>query len=165
MPRRRRGLLDHTCYHITHRCHERDFLLKFGVDRDRYIDFLFRTKNRFRIEILNYIVTSNHVHLLVWSRNSDNISRAIQYLDGRFAQLYNRRKGREGAFWRDRYSITAIESGVHLSRCLFYTQHHRPAPQALADGVRFSKKLADFMAESTRNAQKIYRLRYNVGAK
>ena len=120
MSRRPRGLLDHTCYHITHRCHERDFLLKFEIDRVRYVDLLLQTKKRYRIDILNYIVTSNHVHLLVWSRNSENISRAMQYLHGRFAQLYNRRKDREGAFWQDRYSTTAIESGFHLSHCLFY---------------------------------------------
>ena len=120
MPRRRRKLLNHTCYHITHRCHKREFLLKFAIDRDRYVELLFKTSKRFRIAILDYIVTSNHVHLLVWSRNSKNIPLAMQYLHGRFAQGYNHRKSREGAFWRDRYHTTAIESGDHLRRCLFY---------------------------------------------
>lgn len=36
MPRRHRGFLDYGCYHITHRCHERKFLLKFSKDRDKY---------------------------------------------------------------------------------------------------------------------------------
>jgi putative transposase len=95
-------------------------LLKFGIDRDGYVDLLFQTRKHYRIDILNYIVTSNHVHLLVWSRNSNNIGLAMQFLHGRFAQFYNHRKAREGAFWRDRYHTTAIESGFHLSRCLFY---------------------------------------------
>jgi len=29
MPRRRRGWIDDACYHVTHRCHEREFLFKF----------------------------------------------------------------------------------------------------------------------------------------
>jgi len=120
MPRRRQGLLDHTCYHITHRCHQREFLLKFGMDRDRYIELLYRAKERYRIDILNYMITSNHVHLLVWSRKGRNIPMAMQFLQGEFAKYYNRRKDREGAFWRDRYHTTAIESGIHLCRCLFY---------------------------------------------
>jgi putative transposase len=37
---------------------------------------------------------------------------------GRSGQAYNRRKGRKGAFWEDRYHATAIESGEHPWRCL-----------------------------------------------
>jgi len=39
---------------------------------------------------------------------------------GRTAQAFNRRKGRQGAFWEDRYHATAIECGEHLLRCLAY---------------------------------------------
>ncbi len=35
-------------------------------------------------------------------------------------QAYNRRKGRKGAFWEDRYHATAVETGTHLARCLVY---------------------------------------------
>ncbi len=120
MPRRRRGLLDKTCYHITHRCHQRDFLLKFEIDRNKYLEILFRTKQRYKVDFLDYMITSNHVHLLVWSRKGQEIARALQYVQGQFAQYYNHRKKRQGAFWRDRYHTTIIQSGFHLSRCLFY---------------------------------------------
>ena len=72
MPRRRRGWIDNACYHITHRCHEREFLFKFSKYRDIYINQLFETKQRFNVDILNYIVTSNHVHLLVTAKNGKN---------------------------------------------------------------------------------------------
>ncbi len=39
---------------------------------------------------------------------------------GRTAQEYNQRKGRQGAFWEDRYHATAIEVDEHLHRCLVY---------------------------------------------
>jgi putative transposase len=120
MPRRRRDLADHSCYHLTHRCHKREFLLKFAVDRDRYCRLLYETARRFRISVLDYIITSNHIHLLVWSHHGQEISRAMQYLQGEFGQYYNMRKSRQGAFWTDRFSSTRIQSGAHLSRCLFY---------------------------------------------
>ncbi len=44
----------------------------------------------------------------------------MQLIEGRTAQAHNRRKGRKGAFWEDRYHATAIESGEHLWRCLVY---------------------------------------------
>ena len=120
MPGRLRGLTDHTCYHVTHRCHKREFLFRFAKDRKRYTELLRETVHRYRVDVLNYVVTSNHVHLLVWVRKSSELPRAMQFLQGEFAQQYNKRKAREGAFWRDRYHTTMIQSGAHLSRCLFY---------------------------------------------
>jgi putative transposase len=78
-------------------------------------------RNRFSLQILNYTVTSNHVHLLVKDNDeAKSIPPAIQLVAGRVGQEYNQRKRRKGAFWEDRYHATAIESGEHLRRCLVY---------------------------------------------
>ncbi len=53
-------------WHITHRCHKREFLLKFSKDRHRWLLWLFEAKKRYGLIILNYTVTSNHIHLLVY---------------------------------------------------------------------------------------------------
>ncbi|WP_197910390.1 transposase [Desulfosarcina ovata] len=108
-------------WHITHRCHKRDFLLKFAKDRTRWMELLFEAKMKFRLSILNFIITSNHIHLILSSsENPQAIPGAMQLIAGRTAQEYNRRKKRKGAFWQDRYHATAIESGKHLWRCLVY---------------------------------------------
>lgn len=120
MPRRRRGFLDHACYHITHRCHKREFLLKFARNRDLYLNLLRETVGRYKIDVLDYAITSNHVHLLIWSRRGSEVPAAMQYLQGRFGQSFNKSKGREGAYWSDRYHSTLIESGRHLGQCLSY---------------------------------------------
>ncbi len=39
---------------------------------------------------------------------------------GRTAQAYNKRKGRQGAYWEDRYHATAVQSDEHFVRCLVY---------------------------------------------
>ncbi len=71
--------------------------------------------------ILNYIVTSNHVHLIVHGKDGgETIPKSIQLLAGRTGQEYNQRKKRAGAFWEDRYHATAIETGEHLLRCIVY---------------------------------------------
>ena len=44
----------------------------------------------------------------------------MQLIAGRTAQEYNQRKGRQGAFWEDRYHATAIQVDEHLHRCLVY---------------------------------------------
>ncbi len=48
------------------------------------------------------------------------ISKSIQLIAGRTGQEYNNRKSRKGAFWEDRYHATAVESEMHLFKCLVY---------------------------------------------
>ena len=71
--------------------------------------------------VLNYAVTSNHIHLLlVCDDDRDVIPNSIKLIAGRTGQEYNQRKNRKGAFWEDRYRAMAVESGEHLFQCLVY---------------------------------------------
>jgi REP element-mobilizing transposase RayT len=80
----------------TGRCHKREFLLKFAKDRNRWLELLLEAKKRFGLIILNYTVTSNHIHLLVFDgAGKDVIPRAMQLIAGRTGQEYNRRKSRK----------------------------------------------------------------------
>ncbi len=108
------------CLHITHRCHQRKFFLKFARDRRRWIDWLFEAKKRYGLCVLNYVVTSNHIHVLVKDCGKGEIARSMQLVAGRVAQGYNLRKRRKGAFWEDRYHATAVATDGHLLRCLLY---------------------------------------------
>jgi len=105
---------------VTHRCQERRFLLKFERDRRRYLERLREVALSREVAVLDYMVTANHVHLLLWAQSARQISTAMHWLQGNTARDYNRRQAREGAFWRGRYHPTLIETGAHLSRCLFY---------------------------------------------
>jgi REP-associated tyrosine transposase len=120
MPRANRHFVPGHVWHITHRCHHKSFLLKFARDRKRYLRWIFEAKKRFGLCVLNYTVTSNHVHLLVKDTGSNVIAQSVQLIAGRTGQEYNRRKRRQGAFWEDRYHATAIETDAHLHRCLVY---------------------------------------------
>lgn len=120
MPRANRHFLPGQVWHITHRCHERSFLLRFPRDRRAYRYWLFEARKRFGLCVLNYVVTSNHIHLLVKDTGDKVLARSMQLAAGCTAQQYNQRRGRNGAFWEDRYHATAIETGEHLHRCLVY---------------------------------------------
>ena len=120
MARANRHHIPGQIWHITHRCHKQEFLLKFARDRKRWLQWLFEAKKRFGLDILNYTVTSNHYHLLVVDGDEQVIPRSLQLVAGKTAQEFNRRKDRRGAFWEDRYHATAIETGEHFLRCLVY---------------------------------------------
>ncbi len=121
MARAKRHYIPGYIWHITHRCHKRESLLKFSKDRHRYLQWLYQAKKRYGLTILNYMVTSNHVHLLVADDgNRGMIPNSMQLVAGRTGQEFNQRKGRKGAYWEDRYHATAVESGDHLARCMVY---------------------------------------------
>lgn len=121
MPRANRYFMPGYIWHITHRCHKQEFLLKFAQTRQRYIHWLYQARKRFSCEILNYTITSNHIHLIVRDGAGDkDIPSMIQLVAGRTAQEYNIKKHRKDAFWEDRYHATAIETGEHLRQCFIY---------------------------------------------
>jgi putative transposase len=120
VPRRVRHVADGHVWHITHRCHDQAFLLRFARDRQAWQHWLREARLRYDLCVLNFIVTCNHIHLLVRDRGDNAIASSMQLIAGATAQAYNRRKNRRGAFWEDRYRVTAVESGRHLARCLVY---------------------------------------------
>jgi putative transposase len=120
MPRAHRNYLPGFVWHLTHRCHRRRFLLKFARDRRLWRHWLYQARKRYGLCVLDYTVTSNHIHLLVRDQGDDEIAASMQLIEGRTAQLFNGRKSRAGAFWQDRYHATAVETGEHLARCLVY---------------------------------------------
>ncbi len=107
-------------WHITHRCHRREFLLKFARDRRRWKYWLFQARKRYGLCVLSYIVTSNHIHLLVLDRGKGEIVQSMQLIAGRTAQEYNQRKQRRGAYWEDRYHATAVDTDDYMARCMVY---------------------------------------------
>ena len=122
MARRKRLHIPGFLWHITHRCHKKEHLLKFEKDRKTWRNWLFEAKKRFGLKVLTYAVTCNHIHLLAVDSGKGVISRSMQLVSGNTGQAFNSRKNRKGAFWEDRFYTTAIENGIHLLRCMAYIE-------------------------------------------
>ena len=121
MPRARLFLISGYVWHLTHRCHNRDFLLRFDLDRKNWVDLMFQAIRRYGLHVLNFAITSNHIHLLIYADGRRHvIPRSIMLAASRTALDYNRRKDRTGAFWEGNYHATAVETGSHFQNCLVY---------------------------------------------
>jgi putative transposase len=79
-------------WHLTHRRRRREFLLKSGRDRNTYLRWLCEARKRLGFCVLDYMITSNHVHLLVQDTGENVIAWSMQLTAGRSAQAFNRRK-------------------------------------------------------------------------
>ncbi len=122
MPRANRYLLPGHVVHLTHRCHNREFFLKFQRDRRAYRWWLWEALRRHPVSLLAYALTSDHVHWLVQIQQPQQLSRCVGLVHGCVAQQFIRRKHRCGSFWAGRFHITMVESGEYLWRCLLYIE-------------------------------------------
>lgn len=61
------------------------------------MDLLKRARERYEVRVVAYVLTPNHVHLLVWVGEIP-LGRGTQFLQGDFAQWYDRRCGYAGHF-------------------------------------------------------------------
>ena len=122
MPRANRHYLPGHIWHITPAAIKENFTLKFAGMKSYAVTcgWVFEARKRFDLSVLDYVVTSNHVHLLVKDTGRNVIAHSMQLIAGRTAQEYNRRRATKGAFWEDRYHATAIEIDAHLHRCVVY---------------------------------------------
>lgn len=123
MPRANRFFAPGHIWHITHRCHNGEFLLRHAKDRNNWLNWLLEAKNRHKLCILGYAVTCNHIHLLVFDDGIvSSISKSMHLVSGSTALQYNKRKTRKGAFWKGRFHATAVEDDIHFFRCLVYIE-------------------------------------------
>jgi putative transposase len=90
MARAHRHLPPGQVWHLNHRCHKREFLLKFARYRERWRQWLYKARRRYKLTILNYCVTSKHVHPLVYDDAGGNgVTQSIQLLAGRTGDISN----------------------------------------------------------------------------
>jgi putative transposase len=120
MPRATRYLQDGFIYHLTHRCHNGEWFLRFEAERDKYRKWLRVGALRHKVAVLAYTVTSNHAHVVVAVDDSHAVAAMMQLAAGVVAQSRNRRKGHTDSVWEHPYQCTRVQDGVHLLNCLRY---------------------------------------------
>lgn len=120
MPRASRYLVKGRTYHLTHRCHDRRFLLRFVAERDAYREWLRVGARRYKVAVYGYCITCNHTHVVVHAHDVEAVAAMMRLAASTVGQALNRKKGREGAVWEHPYQCTMVEDGRHLLNCLRY---------------------------------------------
>jgi putative transposase len=120
MPRATRYLKDGFIFHLTHRCHNRRFLLSRVRDRNLYRTWLHKAVQRYSVPVYGFCITGNHVHLIVHVDDRESVGLMMHLVAGVYGQKMNRKKGDEGSVWEHPYHCTLIQDGQHLLNCIRY---------------------------------------------
>jgi putative transposase len=79
---------------------------------------------RFECEIHAYVFMTNHVHLLVSTRDARGISKTMQSVGRQYVRYFNDRSGRTGTLWEGRYRATVIDTDEYLFTCCRYIEEN-----------------------------------------
>ena len=108
MSRPLRLLAPGAVYHVVSRGNAKMAIFCDDIDRRRFLAILETVARRCRIECHAYCLMSNHYHLVIRTLEP-NLSAAIQYLNGVYAQWWNKRHNRCGHVWQGRFKAQLIE--------------------------------------------------------
>lgn len=104
---------ENAIWHLTARGNEQHDIFRDDVDRERFVLMLSQTVIRFGWKLISWTLMSNHYHLVV--RTPDpNLSRGMHWLNGRYAQSFNRRHKRRGHLFQGRFHGVLVEKESHL---------------------------------------------------
>lgn len=106
-------------HHITQRGNNRQDVFLLDEDRRFYLETLRERSRRFGVTLLGYCLMTNHVHLVAVPERLDSLARALGQAHSRYAQRFNRRYGRSGHLWQNRFYSCPL-GRTHLMQALLY---------------------------------------------
>ncbi len=110
MPRSTRMCIEGATYHVFTRCIERRDLMRKDFYKEIMLDTLQLAQDKYSFDLVFYEVLDNHIHLVITTRKGEaTISRIMQYVKARFAEKYNRKNGRTGPFWNERFGDVIVD--------------------------------------------------------
>jgi REP-associated tyrosine transposase len=119
MPRIRRSDLPDGLFHVTTRgCHGQRV---FHDDDDRrlLLSLLAVVVGRHGWDCHAFCLMGTHYHLVI-DTTTENLSGGMHYLNGEYADRFNRRHGRGGHVFGARFASWEIRDEVHYERTLEY---------------------------------------------
>lgn len=110
-PRVKKGV--YCTYHVISRGVERKPIFRHDDDKIRFLDTLARMKEKLNYKIYGYCLMDNHIHLIIDSNGSD-ISIIMKSINVSYAMYFNRKYGRCGHLFQDRFRSEVVDDDIYL---------------------------------------------------
>ena len=137
MPRTARKTGDNGVYHIVMRGINKQTVFYDENDGAIFLNRLIRLKGELDFEIFAFCLMNNHAHLLIkepppildesgqLQPSPNNVGKIIHKLLTSYVQWYNKKYGRVGHLFQNRFSSEPIDTDEYLLACMRYI-HQNP---------------------------------------
>ena len=95
-------------YHVTSRGNERKKVFKSQRDREKFLEYLESSTQRYDAVIHAYCLMDNHYHLLL-ETPLGNLSQIMQHINGAYTTYFNVKRKRSGHLFQGRYKAILID--------------------------------------------------------
>ncbi len=106
-------------YHVTIRGNERKALFKTDADRERFIQVLADSLERYSIRLYLYCLMKNHAHFIL-ETPCGNLSRFMQRFQTAYTVYYNKRHRRSGHLMQGRFGASIVEEDRYILKLSRY---------------------------------------------
>lgn len=120
MPRISRKSLKSSYFHVIVQGIEKRYIFEKHREKEKYIKLLMGNSNKYNINILAYCIMDNHAHMLIFSKEINDLSKYMKSVNTSFALYFNKINNRVGYVFRDRFRSEPIKSQGQLYRTLTY---------------------------------------------
>ncbi len=125
MPRISRKNIIGKCFHLMSQGINKEKIFLDNMWKEKYKELLKKYSLEYKINIISYCIMNNHVHLLVYVDDVNNLSKFMHRINTIYASYYNRENNRVGYVFRNRYQVQTIKDEMHLKTCIVYI-HNNP---------------------------------------
>jgi REP element-mobilizing transposase RayT len=106
-------------WHLTARGNERKRIFRSAPDYLRFLELLGEAARRYNWIVYAYVLMTNHTHLVI-ETPEETLSRGMQWLNGKYAQWFNRKYKRCGHLFQGRFKGFVVEKETYLLEVLRY---------------------------------------------
>lgn len=118
-------------FHVISRCLNREHLISSEEHREHYLELLSDALSHTDARLLAYCLMSSHTHLVVQA-GDEPLARLMRPLLSGFAGWLNRRLGRSGPLFADRYRATLVDKDEYLLQLVRYV-HNNPVRAGMVE--------------------------------
>ena len=122
MPRKPRFIIPDVPVHIVQRGHSRNPVFFEDADYSAYLGWLKSGAERYHCAIHAYVLMTNHIHILATPRDTEGITRMMQYVGRHYVPYINHTYGTTGSIWEGRYKAGLIQDEHYLLTCMRYIE-------------------------------------------
>jgi len=111
-------------YHLLSRGNQQQTVSLSDQDRRTFLESLVRLSERFKVDIIAYVLMDNHYHMLIRTIRA-NLSKAMQWLGSTYTRIYNLRHSRIGHLFQGRFKSILVVNKPYLLQLSCYI-HRNP---------------------------------------
>lgn len=118
---------------VVQRVHDGQLMVRDDEDRAALLAALREAARTAHVMVHAYSVAADRLLLLATPQDASGLSSMMQAFGRRYVAIHNRRHGRSGSLWAERFRATVIEPARYLLPCMAYVELH-PVGALAAEG-------------------------------